>query len=63
MFTKWDTKTAKIVNKIVTPCIQVERLYKGAVAPKWIKVLVMSTGNAEYKASGWKPVTITVKVK
>ena len=63
MFTKRDTKTAKIVNKIVNPCILMERLYGGSVAPKWIKVLVMSTGNAEYMASGWKTVTITVKVK
>ena len=28
-----------------------------------IKVKVMSTGNAEYKASGWKTVTIKIKVK
>jgi hypothetical protein len=28
-----------------------------------IKVNVMSTGNAEYKASDWKTVTITIKVK
>ena len=28
-----------------------------------IKVRVMSTGNAEYKASEWKTVTVTIKVK
>ena len=28
-----------------------------------ITVRVMSTGNAEYKASGWKTVTVKVKVK
>jgi len=28
-----------------------------------IKVKVMSTGNAEYKASDWKTVTVTIKIK
>ena len=28
-----------------------------------IKVRIMSTGNATYKASDWKTVTVTVKVK
>ena len=28
-----------------------------------IKVKVMSTGNAQYKASDWKTVTVTIKVK
>ena len=28
-----------------------------------IKVRIMSTGNAEYKASEWKTITVTIKVK
>ena len=28
-----------------------------------IKVKIMSTGNAQYKASGWKTVTVKIKVK
>ena len=28
-----------------------------------IQVKVMSTGNAEYKASDWKTVTVTIKIK
>ena len=48
------------VNKLNGNITVAKKTKKGTYK---IKVKIMSTGNATYKASGWKTVTVTIKVK
>ena len=60
MFEKASGKANFTVNKTNGSITIKKKTKKGTYK---ISVKVKSTGNAEYKASDWKTVTVTIKIK
>ena len=60
IYVKVSGKKKITINRTTGKVTVKKKLKKGTYK---IKVKVMSTGNATYKASGWKTVTFKIKVK